>query len=147
MLMTSPTEEEERNEGGAMLKKSIVFLSVASFFFANSCSSPAAKTPIEAIRRLEGLAGFPTTNLAYIGTTTMINSPRGDLQVELYQDGEGRKFYVEPETNIVVEMDARDLLGSEHPGSGTRAAVLTQAELASRVEEFVRAAVPEFSSL
>ena len=130
-----------------MLKKSIVFLFVNSLLFASSCSSPAASSPIEAIERIQELAGFPPSELIYIGTTNMANSPHGDLQVKLYQDQEGRKFYVEPATNTVVEIDARDLLGVVRSESGTSGPVLSQADLASRAEEFVRSAVPEFSSL
>jgi len=77
----------------------------------------------------------------------MINSPHGDLKVECYQDEEGRKFYVEPATNLVVEMDARDLLGVGHSGGELGDQVLPQAELEDRAEEFVRAVIPEFSSL
>ena len=114
---------------------------------ASACSNPAANSPIEAIRWIQELAGFPTTNLTYIETTVMINSPHGDLQVDLYQDAEGRKFYVEPTTNIVVEIDARDLLGGSHSAGENSDQVLANAELESRADEFVRAAVPAFSSL
>ncbi|MCL5428704.1 MAG: hypothetical protein M1347_02720 [Chloroflexi bacterium] len=129
------------------MKKSIVFLFVNSLLFASSCSAPTASSPIAAIQRIQELAGFPPSELNYIETTNMANSPHGDLQVELYQDQEGRRFYVEPATNTVVEIDARDSPGIARSGIGTSGPVLTQADLASRAEEFVRAAIPEFSSL
>ncbi len=128
-----------------MLKKTVIFFLIA-FLFASSCSAPV-NGPVEAMQRIQELAGFPTSDLIYIEITTMINSPQGDLQVELYQDEEGRKFYVESATNTVVEIDARDLLGLGHSGGEIGDQVFTQAELEDRAEEFVRAAVPEFPSL
>lgn len=130
-----------------MLKKSTALLFIAFLLFVVSCSAPKANTPIEAIQRIQNLAGFPVTTLTYIETTFMANSPQGDLPVDLYQDEQGRKFYVEPATNIVVEMDARDLLGVIHSDGEIGDQLFTQSELENQVEEFVRVAVPEFSSL
>ena len=75
----------------------------------------------------------------------MVNSPTGDLQVDLYQDEEGRKFFVDPTTYIVVEMDARDLL--VYSAGAPNSLLLSKAELERKAEEFVRAAIPEFSSV
>src|SRR3990170_4012622 len=90
--------------------KSKAFLASALFLFACSSAGPRANSPLEAIEQIRELAGFLSSTLRYVETTTMINSPNGDLQVDLYQDEEGRKYFVDPTTYIVVEMDARDLL-------------------------------------
>ena len=123
----------------------MVFL-LTGFQFVSACSSPTHSS-VEAIQQIQELAGFPASKFTYIEMTTMINSPHGDLKVECYQDEEGRKFYVEPANNIVVEMDARDLLGVGRSGGELGDQVLPQAELEGRAEEFVRAVIPEFSSL
>ncbi len=100
-----------------------------------SCSQPASSpaSPQEAIDIARPAAGFPQSDLTDMGTTTMSNSPQGDLPVEQYQDGEGRIFYVEPETNTVVEIDARALLEDTHGESLGQP--LSEAELSARAEE------------
>lgn len=109
-----------------------------------SCTSPTASSPLEAVQRIANLAGYSPSELTYIETTTMINSPHGNLKVDLYQDEQGRKFYFDPNTNTVVEIDGRDLLGRTH--SASEVSSFSLAELASRAEDFVKAAVPEFLS-
>lgn len=80
--------------------------------FDCSGNSPAPDSAIEALGRIRSLAGFPYSQLTYVETTIMVNSPNGDLQVDLYQDEEGRKFFIEPSSNTVVEIDARNLLNN-----------------------------------
>ena len=120
------------------------FLALALFLFACSSAGPRANSPLEAIDQIRELAGFPSSTLRYVETTTRVNSPTGDLQVDLYQDEEGRKFFVEPTTYTVVEIDARDTLVYLVAASNSLA--LSRAELERKAEEFVRSAVPEFSS-
>ena len=130
-------------------KRSIILTcvlpSLTLFLFACSSASPAFTSPQEAIENIQNLAGFPESTLSYIETTHMANSPNGDLQIDLYQDQEGRKYYVEPSTNTVVEIDARNLLDS--PADAQPGPAYDQTELVRKANEFVRAAIPEFSSL
>src|SRR3990172_5525549 len=86
------------------------FLALVLFLFACSSAGPRANSPLEAIEQIRELAGFPSSTLRYVETTTMINSPNGDLRVDLYQDEEGRKFFVDPTTYTVVEIDARNVM-------------------------------------
>jgi hypothetical protein len=109
-----------------------------------SCSSPnsQAGSPIEAIEQIRALAGFTESELTFIETTEMANSPHGDLKVDLYQDEEGRKFYVEPGARIVVEIDARNLMGIRSANMGST----SSAQLEEEARKLILAAVPEFSS-
>src|SRR3972149_7638711 len=121
-------------------KRSIILTcvlpSLTTCLLACSSASPAFTSPQEAIENIQNLAGFPESTLSYIETTRMSNSPKGDLQVALYQDQEGRKYYVEPSTNTVVEIDARNLLDS--PADAQPGPAYDQTELGSKANEFVR---------
>lgn len=128
-----------------MFRKPIVFFTLALVLLACSGITPTPVSAIEAIERIQELAGFPPSTVSYIVTTGMINSPTGDLQVDLYEDEQGRKFFVDPVTGIVVEVDARTLLDdlSADPSPGN----LSDVELEGWALEFVRLAVPQFSSM
>lgn len=132
--------------GKLILIQSKIFLVSVLFLFACSGVMPQANSPFEAIEQIQTLAGFPKSDVNYIGTTTMGNSPDGHLEVDLYQDEAGRKFFVDPNANIVVEIDARDLLPVHSPAA-TNAVAISTAELEKRAGAFVRSAVPNFSSL
>jgi hypothetical protein len=123
------------------------FIALALLLAACSSANSLAKSPLGAIEQIRTLAGFPKSTVSFVETTTMINSPNGDLQVDLYQDEEGRKFFVDPSTNTVVEIDARDLMPNTHSGIVPVGVAISQAELEKRAEVFVRLAVPNFPSL
>jgi len=81
--------------------------------------------------------------LEFIEKTGMINSPSGDLEVAIYQDSDGRKYSVSPETNQVVEIDARTLLRNISPN----AQILPLEVLKSKAMKYIRAAIPDFEQL
>jgi hypothetical protein len=114
---------------------------------AGACSNAFqnAGTPEEAIEIARIAAGFPKSDLTDIGTTTMNNSPWGDLPVKKYQDDQGRIFFVEPKSNTVVEIDARALLNDVHGESNVQP--LSEAELSSRAAEIVQAIISDFESI
>jgi hypothetical protein len=128
--------------------RKIIFPSLLiSALLIAACSGfhQSADSPLDAIEAARSAAGFPKLDLVDQGLTSMINSPRGDLQVEQYQDSQGRIFYVEPVSNTVVEIDARTLLDSSHSGGGQNA--ICKEELADRAEQIVNSIIPEFSTL
>ena len=102
----------------------------------------AQAAQIEAIDAIRTLFDLPSLPLDFVGMTSMINSPNGDLAVALYQDTEGRKYSVVPGSNQVVEIDARAVLSSISPA----ASPLSQDELKAKAEAFVQAAIPDFES-
>ena len=122
-------------------------VSFALILLLCACSSinPATNSPLEAIDQIRVLAGFPASTLSFVETTNMTNSPTGQLPVDLYQDETGRNFFVDPTSNTVVEIDARDsLLYDVNRSPGPE---LTKEELEKKAEEFVRSAVPGFASI
>ena len=74
---------------------------------------------------------------------TMINSPSGDLPVAIYVDSKGRKYSVDPRTNTVVEIDARDLLTS----IPANAPSVSQDELKTKALGIARATTSDFDFL
>jgi len=121
-----------------------VFPCLALLLLACSNQDSQSSPPIEAIDRVRLLAGLTRSDLTFVETTTMINSPSGDLRVDLYRDEEGRQFYVEPITNIVVEMDARSLLGIAHQSDGF---TQSKTQLEEKVRQFVQGVIPGFASV
>ena len=109
------------------------------------CSSTLSPTyqQLEAIYTIRTIMELPELPLEFIKTTGMINSPSGNLKVALYQDPDGRKFYFDPETNQVVEIDARSIL-SDIP---TNTASMSEKDLKVRAVEYITAIIPDFESL
>jgi Tol biopolymer transport system component len=105
--------------------------------------SRARTGEIEAIHAMGTILGLPELPLEFVETTTMINSPNGDLAVALYQDAEGRKYSVEPEKDLVVEIDARAVPSA----IASDALPLSQDELRAKAEKLVRRAIPDFDSM
>ncbi|MBI3738308.1 MAG: hypothetical protein HY258_04610, partial [Chloroflexi bacterium] len=93
----------------------------------------ALDNPETAIKNFRAALGLPDLPLELKGADTMINSPGGDLDVLLFTDSDGRKFYVEPHSITVVEMDARDLLAS----IPANAPVFSQVEIKERVNKML----------
>lgn len=98
---------------------------------------------VEAIQSMMDLIGLPDLSLEFVEMTTMINSPSGDLPVMLYRDSTGRKYMVDPDTNRVVEIDARDLLSAISNSTTS----LTQTELREKAEKLVSAATEDFDAI
>jgi hypothetical protein len=87
---------------------------------------------------------LPELPLDFIKKTRMINSPSGGLEVVVYQDSDGRKYSVNPETNQVVEIDARIFL----PKHGDVIAHAFSMEvLKSRAIKYIKMAIPDFDNL
>lgn len=98
---------------------------------------------VESINVIRTLFGLPESTVEFVEMTRMLNSPNMDLAVALYQDTEGRKYSVEPNSNQVVEFEARDALvfiPSDVP-------VLSQDDLRAKAEALVRLVIPNFESL
>lgn len=119
---------------------------LATILFITACSvpQPSPASPEEAINEFQAAAGFQQTDLTFVESSTMGNSPRGNLPVNLYQDPDGRKYFVDPSSNTLVEMDARTLLGTH---ANDQSEMLDQAALETRAEALVRSVIPEFSAL
>ncbi len=106
-------------------------------------NKPADNSQVAAVSSLRAVMDLPNLPLQSKGTDTMINSPSGGLPVEVYFDSEGRKYSVEPQRNIVVEMDARSLLTS----IPANAPSISQDELKTKALEIAKATTPNFDSL
>jgi hypothetical protein len=125
------------------------FLAVAALIIAlpglAGCSSEqdAAQPPVEAINHLRTALDLPQNALVYVETTTDANSPNGNLQVALYQDADGRKYFVDPISNQVVEMDARALLDKLAPLTPS----LSGDSIRAMALRFMSAAMPGFDTL
>ena len=98
---------------------------------------------VAAIKNIRLAFGLPDLLLESRGTEHMINSPSGDLPVAIYLDSQGRKYSVEPQTNTVVEMDARDLLALIPANAPT----LSQIELRVKTNQMLAVALPDFAAL
>ena len=101
-----------------------------------------ANPPSRAIDEIRVPLGLPELPLEFVEITGMANSPDGDLQVALYKDVEGRKYSVEPQTNQVVEIDARSVLSSIPPERRP----LAQADLSSIAKRRVETTTPDFDA-
>jgi len=104
---------------------------------------PSASDPTEAIEAIRNLLGLPDLPLEFTEVTYMANSPKGSLQVEAYRDSEGRIYSVNPETNQVVEIDARAILAS----IPADAPALSIDEIEAKAIVAARAVLPDFDSL
>ncbi len=128
----------------------IVFLALGFLSLTACATKGTATTPfatddpqIVAIKNVRAVMGLSNLPLESKGMDTMINSPSGDLHVAVYVDGAGRKFSVEPQTNTVVEIDARDLLVSIPAGAPT----VSQDQLKITALKIAGATTPNFDSL
>ncbi len=108
------------------------------------CTTTAATAnpQTDAINEIRSEFGLSDLPLEFVETSGMINSPDGNLQVALYKDSEGRKFSVEPETNQVVEIDARSILSSIPPDRPA----MTQEDLKAIAERMVATTTPNFDA-
>jgi hypothetical protein len=88
---------------------------------------------------------LPELPLSFVEKTGMINSPSGGLGVVIYQDSDGRKYSVNPETNQVVEIDARSLLPTKHGEVFPQ--TFSMEVLKSRAMNYITATTPNFDNL
>jgi hypothetical protein len=105
---------------------------------------PTNSPQVGAIEKIRADLELPELPLDFIEKTRMINSPSGELEVVVYQDGDGRKYSVNPETNQVVEIDARILL-PKHGDPITQ--TYSMEVLKSRAMKYIKAAIADFENL
>jgi hypothetical protein len=113
-----------------------------------ACAAPAASpsatpTAAQAIEQFQSAVALPASPVEFVETTAMINSPAGNLSVDIYQDQSGRKFSFDPVTNQVVELDARSLLSSLSPNADA----LSLAKLREKAQTLALAYTPNLASL
>jgi len=105
---------------------------------------PTISPQISAIEKIRVDLELPELPLSFVEKTGMINSPSGGLDVVNYQDSDGRIYSVDPETNQVVEIDARILL-SKHGDAILQ--TYSMEVLKSRAMKYIRATIPDFEKL
>jgi hypothetical protein len=96
-----------------------------------------------AINAIRTKLDLPELPLKFGGITNMVNSPSGGLKVALFQDTQGRNYFVNPETNQVVEIDARSML-SNIPAD---APLKSEADVTAQAQKFIAATIPGFNTL
>lgn len=121
----------------------LLLIPVFFLFVGCSPSRKTATTPQDAINEIRKALELPQLPLEFVETTKMINSPSGQLKVDVYQDSDGRLYSVEPITDQVVEIDARAVLSSL-PLNPT---ALPPEEIREKVMAYVKAVVPNLDSL
>jgi hypothetical protein len=104
---------------------------------------PTAKLPneAEAIANIRKFLGKPDLALTLTGPINLANSPDGDLTTWLYTDDHGRMYWVEVDTNRLLEVD---------PPSGyihATHALYSEAELKTQAEKIMTENMPEFLNL
>ena len=104
---------------------------------------PSGAAQLAAINKIRQVLELPALPLQIVETTYNANSPSGDLQVVVYADSQGRKFSVDPQTNRVVEIDARALLASIPADAPS----VSQDILRTKARKFIAATTPHFASL
>jgi hypothetical protein len=104
---------------------------------------PTISPQLGAIEKIRTELELPELPLSFIGNTRMLNSPGGDLLVAVYQDSAGRNYSVEPDTDQVVEIDARTLLTSIPLNAQT----LSMEVLRSKAVKYIKAVIPDFEQL
>jgi hypothetical protein len=97
----------------------------------------------QSISDIQPILGIPKNSVQFVENTTMTNSPDGKLKVALYRDNEDRKYYVDLETNIVVEIDARSILAVKSNGPEEK----TQEELQRIAEACAKRIIPGFEEI
>jgi hypothetical protein len=115
------------------------------FFVLTNCSSAqqTPEQPVDVKSAIRNILELPELPLEFVETTRMLNSPSGDLQVEVYQDSEGRKYSIYPEINQVLEIDARSIFLTTPPDIQS----LSSVELKAKALNYANAVIPDFDSL
>jgi len=102
---------------------------------------------LDAINEIRKSLELPKLPLDFVETSGMINSPSGNLEVANFQDSEGRIYSVNPESNLVVEIDARTLLPPKHESISPDTLTLSPDELKAKAMEYFKATISNFDSL
>jgi hypothetical protein len=122
-----------------MLAGCIVF----AVFFLTACSAKqeSADPQIAAINAIRTKLELPDLSLTFIEMTYASNAP-SSLPVDLYEDTGGRKYYIDPATLQVVEIDARSVL--ENVPSDVS---LLPVEIRAKAQRLMSAVIPDFDTL
>jgi hypothetical protein len=107
-----------------------------------SANQDPTKKQIQAIDAIRTRLDLPKLPLTFVELTTMLNSPSGNLLVNNYQDSAGRKYFVNLETNLVVEIDARAVLSNLPSG----AASLSEENITALAQKYISATIPNFKA-
>jgi hypothetical protein len=110
-----------------------------------SCSSKQNSTDqqMAAINAIRAQLDLPDLPLKFVENTNMANSPSGGLKVALFQDTEGRDYFVNPGTNQVVDIDARSMLSNIPPDTPLK----SEADITAQAQKFIAATIPGFETL
>lgn len=71
----------------------------------NSNPPPPFENQGTALAHFQDVLGQPIRPLAFVGYTIMINSPNADRQVAVYEDEIGARYFVDPSTNTLVQIE------------------------------------------
>lgn len=114
-----------------------------SILMGCSPAKDASNQPTDSINEIRRELELPELSLEFVENTGMANSPSGRLEVANYRDSEGRIYSVNPETNQVVEIDARVIL----PNKYSETPALPPNEIKAKAMMFAKAVIPNFNSL
>jgi len=121
----------------------IVIINIV-FLFTGCNSIELNSNPQEqAIKKIQKILELPILPVQYVEETTMVNSPDGKLVVAYYRDNNDRKYYVDVQTNIVVEIDARSIL----PSLANSKEIKTEEELQNIAKGCASKIIPNFSDI
>jgi hypothetical protein len=122
----------------------ILIAAILIFILTNCYSAQQTPNqPIDVINAIRNILELPELPLEFVETTRMLNSPSGDLQVEVYRDSEGRKYSIYPEINQVVEIDARSIFLSISPDIQS----LSSDELKAKALNYANAVILDLDTL
>jgi hypothetical protein len=107
---------------------------------AVSACSRAAKSAADL--QIQAIQDLPDLPLQYVQETNMTNSPDGQWKVAEFDDSRGRKYFVQKDTGIVVEIDGRALLQGHAPTQAEE--VLTG--LRGRAQSIAETVLPDFAA-
>jgi hypothetical protein len=120
--------------------KAIIILLLFPILAGCSSKKSSANPQLDAITVIRTTLELPQLPLAFVETTNMANSTTGGLVVNIYQDADGRKYSVDPQTDQVVEIDARAMLSNLPPKQ------YSTAELEAKALKYFQATIPDFES-
>jgi hypothetical protein len=116
---------------------------IISMLAACSPAKEVSNQPTDVINEIRKSLELPELPLEFVENTGMANSPSGGLEVANYQDSEGRIYSVNPETNQVVEIEARAVLLNISPN----APALSPDEAKAKAMTFAQTVIPDFDAL
>ncbi len=108
---------------------------------ATPASGSINNDALRAIQALRTILGMPDLALEYSGEERMINAPNGDLRVQVYIDSEGRRYFYDPQSQQVVEVDGRQTLSSQ----SALTSPLSAEELRAKAQAIAQAVLANFA--